>query len=710
MGRSGPVGSRLHRALVLAHLRERLRRDDVGDGTERALFSVGRRCLAPPIAGEAVLLPEEGEEDLGLLVAEAREGLQTPEHRGAVGIAPQGGRVASPVVDERLAERLDARGHRSREPVHRGGLPEDRDELVGVGSGQRGRIEVVPAAGAVGDLAGTGEGGLHRDLLVQEHPDEQGERIIGQEAVGVVVTGDVQGHDSIVTPIPLPRGAPAAGMTEDGSMPDPIDLISRAQSTRVVVIGGSVAGLVAALECAKVGMDVTLLEATGRLGGEVESLGLDGVRVDVMVDTFAAGGATVQTLLRDLGLESRLAAAPEPVRAVSGADGVHPLPTGAVLGIPANAWDPAVRRIIGWRGVWRAYLDRLRPPLTIGHQRNLGALVRSRMGDRVAERMVAPVARGVLGLDPDRVDVEEVAPGLGTALTRTGSLAGAVDALDGEGPRETLEGGVAALVDALVDALTAHAVRVRCDAPVTELAREGDRWRILVDAPEEAASGDGAGGVEAEEVAVDPSTSVLRADVVVMASGAPDARRLLSEEIELPALASEAAHDVVLLRGDLPLVPGLQVFPRGSAGAVLVEGIAVPEHSRTAASEGIARVVLTGSGRGDADALADALGVLAEVASRPVSLDAVSVAVHRSVIRTARGELDQRLRTNDVRAASRSVPGLALVGAAIVGGDLRDVVEDAVTEIGRVRRAALWGDDTVAVDDAGSSGASAGAS
>ncbi|MFT4281146.1 protoporphyrinogen/coproporphyrinogen oxidase [Microbacterium sp.] len=493
-------------------------------------------------------------------------------------------------------------------------------------------------------------------------------------------------------------------------MPDPTDLISRAQGTRVVVIGGSVAGLVAALECAKVGMEVTLLEATDRLGGEVESVDLDGVRVDVMVDTFAAGGATLRALVRDLGLESRLAPAVEPVRAVSGADGVHLLPAATVLGIPANAWDPAVRCIIGWRGVWRAYLDRLRPPLTIGHQRNLGALVRARMGDRVAERMVAPVTRGVLGLEPDRVDVEAVAPGLGTALTRTGSLAGAVDALDREGTRETLEGGVAALVDALVDALTAYAVPVRRDAPVTELARDGDRWRILVDAPDAAASGDAAGDVEADEVAADPSTSVLRADVIVMASGAPDARRLLSDEIELPALASATAHDVVLLRGDLPLAPGQQVFPRGSAGAVLVEGIAVPEHSRTAASEGIARVVLTGSGRAEIDAIADALHALAEAVSRPVPPDAVSVAVHRSVVRTARGELDQRPRTDDVRAASRSVPALAFVGAAIVGGDLRDVVEDAVTEIGRVRRAALWGDDAVAVDDAGSSGSPAGAS
>src|SRR5690606_30153615 len=95
--------------------------------------------------------------------------------------------------------------------------------------------------------------------------------------------------------------------------------------------------------------------------------------------------------------------------------------------------DPAVRRIIGWGGAWRAYLDRLRPPLTIGQQRNLGALVRGRMGERVVDRLVAPLTAGRHGLTPDEVDVEIAAPGLNSALTRTGSLAGAVAQVRGSG-------------------------------------------------------------------------------------------------------------------------------------------------------------------------------------------------------------------------------------------------------------------------------------
>ena len=54
--------------------------------------------------------------------------------------------------------------------------------------------------------------------------------------------------------------------------PEPLqDLVAHAHDTRVVVIGGGIAGLVSAWECAKVGMTVTLVEASDRLGGVIPS-------------------------------------------------------------------------------------------------------------------------------------------------------------------------------------------------------------------------------------------------------------------------------------------------------------------------------------------------------------------------------------------------------------------------------------------------------
>ncbi len=140
--------------------------------------------------------------------------------------------------------------------------------------------------------------------------------------------------------------------------------------------------------------------------------------------------------------------------------GAAPVPQATVRGIPENPWEESIRRVIGRRGTWRAYLDRLRPPLTIGQERSLGRLVRTRMGDLVLDRLVAPLSLGGFSIHPDDVDVELVAPGLNAALTRTGSLAGAVMQLRADrGPKsggdglEGIDGGMSRLIDALHDRL-----------------------------------------------------------------------------------------------------------------------------------------------------------------------------------------------------------------------------------------------------------------
>jgi squalene-associated FAD-dependent desaturase len=50
--------------------------------------------------------------------------------------------------------------------------------------------------------------------------------------------------------------------------------------TRIVVVGGGLAGIAAALDCARAGSEVTLLESRGRLGGAAYSFTRDGILAD----------------------------------------------------------------------------------------------------------------------------------------------------------------------------------------------------------------------------------------------------------------------------------------------------------------------------------------------------------------------------------------------------------------------------------------------
>ena len=158
-----------------------------------------------------------------------------------------------------------------------------------------------------------------------------------------------------------------------------------------------------------------------------------GLTVDVGAESFATRGGHVRALVEELGL---------------GDDIVTPKPGGAWLaGLPGAA--PRRCRRAGCSASPRTRSPKTSagssagaargaptstgcgPSLTIGKERSLGRLVRTRMGDLVLDRLVAPVTSGVYSADPDDIDVELAAPGLNAALTRTGSLSGAVALLRG---------------------------------------------------------------------------------------------------------------------------------------------------------------------------------------------------------------------------------------------------------------------------------------
>lgn len=462
-------------------------------------------------------------------------------------------------------------------------------------------------------------------------------------------------------------------------MSDASDLVAHARDTRVVVVGAGPAGLVAALEFAKVGMTVTILEARAGVGGALRSVDIDGVAADVVVDAFAGGDPALTALLTELGLAERVVAAPVRtawITGLSGRDGAAPLPAGALLGIPANPWDDAVRRIIGWGGAWRAYLDRLRPPLTIGHERSLGALVARRMGDRVRDRLVAPITRGRFGLDPEQVDVDGVAPGLNTALTRVGSLAGAVAAGAGApAERLTIDGGVAALTAALIDRLDVLGVEVRTGARATGLHRRGEGWRVAT--------------ADADPTATEPPA--VEADVVVVAADEPGARDLLRGVVSAPAAAAQEV-DAVILRVRMPDTGRGDVFPVAGPARRITDLTDVAAGLGT--GERLLRVVLDAGDAPDAAGAVEEAALAAVAAAHGIPLTSSEV---RAAVATRLSWAPETPLVDDVelvafREAVARVPGLAVAGSWAVRGGLSETVADAVAEAGRIRHRVLWGD------------------
>ncbi len=79
---------------------------------------------------------------------------------------------------------------------------------------------------------------------------------------------------------------------------------------RVIVIGGGLAGITAALDCARVGAEVTLLESRGRLGGAAYSFQRDGLWIDNGQHVFLRCCTEYQRLVHDLDADEMVTIQP----------------------------------------------------------------------------------------------------------------------------------------------------------------------------------------------------------------------------------------------------------------------------------------------------------------------------------------------------------------------------------------------------------------
>ncbi len=486
----------------------------------------------------------------------------------------------------------------------------------------------------------------------------------------------------------------------------------------VLVIGGGVAGLVAARECAQVGLKVTIIEATDAVGGPVAGHTLDGLSLDSGAESFAVRGGTVAAFVEDLGLTDQVVVPNAAgawlhlpaLSAPTDAPVSVPLPKAGVLGIPGSPLADDVRRVIGWSGSLRAYLDRLMPVLTIGREHSLGDLVKKRMGQRVLDRLVEPVASGVYTTSAVDLEIDVVAPGLNRALTTAGSLSGAVAALRAGAPAGSnvggLLGGMASLPAAIVAALEHHNVTLLTGTTAEALARSGTddapTWDVTVARPAEDADADQADTLD-----------LLTARYVIVATQGAQALRLvnpLGAEFDALAELDWPAPTAVTLATLVLDAPDLDAHPRGTGVLVSIDAPDVTAKALThvtakwawvAEAAGPGRhVVRLSYGRAGLPNPTDDLSddELQALALKDAS-SLLGVSLPKNCVRAfARTEWRDALspatlgapeRAQQVREAVAGVQDLEITGAWLAGTGLASVIPHALEAGDRIRHAAL---------------------
>lgn len=261
----------------------------------------------------------------------------------------------------------------------------------------------------------------------------------------------------------------------------------------VAVIGGGLAGWVAALECAKFGLNVRICVdpdaqsaiLSGTLGGVTD--------LDFACESFSPGDA-VDQLANELGVATEVLL-PRHTALDNGAV-TAPVPRQMVAGIPANPFAKDVS-VFTRGGRLRAYADRVMPVLEVGQFERLGPLVSRRYGSRMLEQLVGPMTLALFGVDATQVSLDRVAPRLNARLTSYGSLSGAVLSLVNDSETQLrFVHGASSLLDAIRKRAADYAVSV-LSARVDVLSQTDDGWLVTC--------GDNALNARFVIVAVDPA-------------------------------------------------------------------------------------------------------------------------------------------------------------------------------------------------------------
>jgi oxygen-dependent protoporphyrinogen oxidase len=425
-----------------------------------------------------------------------------------------------------------------------------------------------------------------------------------------------------------------------------------------VVVGGGISGLAAAWALASSGHDVLVLEAAPSVGGKLRVASVAGVPIDVGAEAMLARRPEGLALLGALGLDS---IAPLTTSALVRAGGaLHPLPARTMLGIPGDLaaaresgvlTDHALSRIAD-----EPSLPGL-PPVTA--DLSVGQLVRSRLGNEVADRLVEPLLGGVYAGRADDLSVHATMPALYSALAAGGSLvdaaASVVSRPSAPGPVfASMPGGLGQLPLALA---SSGRFEVRTGVTVRSIRRHRGGFLLLCGAV--------------------PTPYEVQADAVVIATPAAKSARLLTEiapdaAAELAAIESASMAIVSFAFRDVALPDGSGLLV-GMREGLAVKGVTISSQKWPLDTGGLTMLRASVGRIGEAHLLQRSddelialvrhdLQVLLGVDAAPV--DAIVTRWGGGLPQYAVGHVERVAR---VRAAVATVPGLAVCGAAFDG-------------------------------------------
>jgi protoporphyrinogen/coproporphyrinogen III oxidase len=268
---------------------------------------------------------------------------------------------------------------------------------------------------------------------------------------------------------------------------------------KIAIIGGGIAGLAAAHRATELAphAEVTLFEASDRLGGILRTVRQDGFLIEQSADSFITNVPAAIDLCRRIGFADQLIPTnPENRGAMVVAHGkLERVPAGFVLLAPEQIGPVLRSPILSLRGKLRFLSERFVAARHSDEDESLAAFARRRYGDEVFQRLVQPLVGGIYTADPEKLSLAATLPRFQQMERAYGSLIRAARAnrkqgtkrADGEAivvsdsgarysmfvaPRE----GLSSMVQAIAGRFTK--ICIRLNNQVKRVDHAGSKWRI----------------------------------------------------------------------------------------------------------------------------------------------------------------------------------------------------------------------------------------
>jgi oxygen-dependent protoporphyrinogen oxidase len=317
------------------------------------------------------------------------------------------------------------------------------------------------------------------------------------------------------------------------------------QQAQVAVVGGGISGLALGFHLQRQGIDVRVLEARERAGGNIRSEERQGYLCEWGPNGWLDNEPATARLVQALGLDDQV------VRAGELASVRWIVRDGALRALPLRPPQLLSSDILTMRGKLRVLMEWAQPARRDDSDESVFDFAARRIGREAAEVLVDAMVTGIYAGDSRHLSLQSAFPRMRDMEVRYGGLFKAMRAMRREhrargehggggpmGPGGTLtsfHGGLETVVHALVERLGA---RLRLATPVEGLARSNGGWSLAL-----------------------PNAETLEAERVVIASPAWKAAPLLRD------LDPDLAREV----GAIPSAPVVVVclgFTEGSLRGV----------------------------------------------------------------------------------------------------------------------------------------------